>query len=174
MAGTIVLTGRSKDTIVLSNGENIEPQPIEDACCASSYISNMIVVGQDKRTLGALVVPNKEAFEELEKIKGMDIIRALNQQHKITSYQTVLLIRLTWYHCVDSMDWNKQCWWPWSFCKTAAPLSLLIIVHMVGHKIPRTISEDCNVTRSRTISRVPVPPCWYHKADEPDLSECGD
>ena len=109
MAGTIVLTGRSKDTIVLSNGENIEPQPIEDACCASSYISNMIVVGQDKRTLGALVVPNKEAFEELEKIKGMDIIRALVQEHKVTSYHTVLLIRLTCYHCVDSMDWNKQC-----------------------------------------------------------------
>jgi long-chain acyl-CoA synthetase len=31
----IVLTGRAKDTIVLTNGENIEPQPIEDACVAA-------------------------------------------------------------------------------------------------------------------------------------------
>ena len=27
----VVITGRAKDTIVLNNGENIEPQPIEDA-----------------------------------------------------------------------------------------------------------------------------------------------
>lgn len=70
MAGTIVLTGRQKDTIVLSNGENIEPQPIEDACCASNYISHMIVVGNDRRRLGALVAPAVEAFEELEGVKG--------------------------------------------------------------------------------------------------------
>jgi len=30
--------GRAKDTIVLSNGENVEPQPIEDALCCSPYI----------------------------------------------------------------------------------------------------------------------------------------
>lgn len=30
------LAGRAKDTIVLSNGENIEPQPIEDAVCTQS------------------------------------------------------------------------------------------------------------------------------------------
>jgi len=70
MAGTIVLTGREKDTIVLSNGENIEPQPIEDACCASNYISQMIVVGNDRRRLGALVAPCLEAFQELEAVKG--------------------------------------------------------------------------------------------------------
>src|SRR5207237_6244819 len=34
----LVLTGRVKDTIVLTNGENIEPQPIEDACLRSPYI----------------------------------------------------------------------------------------------------------------------------------------
>ena len=76
MAGTIVLAGRSKDTIVLSNGENVEPQPIEDACCASSYISHMLVVGQDKRMLGALVAPHTEAFEELEKVKGRSLVLA--------------------------------------------------------------------------------------------------
>lgn len=38
MAGTIVLTGRAKDTIVLSNGENVEPQAIEDTLCCSPLI----------------------------------------------------------------------------------------------------------------------------------------
>lgn len=64
------MSGRSKDTIVLSNGENIEPQPIEDACCMSPYISHLVLVGHGKRVLGALVSPNREAFEELEEIKG--------------------------------------------------------------------------------------------------------
>lgn len=60
----IVLTGRAKDTIVLTNGENIEPQPIEDACIRSPYIDQIMLVGQDQRCLGALIVPNSEALAQ--------------------------------------------------------------------------------------------------------------
>jgi long-chain acyl-CoA synthetase len=60
----LVLTGRAKDTIVLSNGENIEPQPIEDACLRSPYIDQIMLVGQDQRSIGALIVPNIEALEK--------------------------------------------------------------------------------------------------------------
>ncbi|MBD2679688.1 MULTISPECIES: long-chain fatty acid--CoA ligase [Nostoc] len=60
----LVLTGRAKDTIVLTNGENIEPQPIEDACLRSPYIDQIMLLGQDQRTLGALIVPNLEALEK--------------------------------------------------------------------------------------------------------------
>ncbi|MEH2322884.1 MAG: AMP-binding protein [Nostoc sp.] len=60
----LVLTGRAKDTIVLTNGENIEPQPIEDVCLRSPYIDQIMLVGQDQRSLGALIVPNVEALEK--------------------------------------------------------------------------------------------------------------
>jgi long-chain acyl-CoA synthetase len=60
----LVLTGRAKDTIVLTNGENIEPQPIEDACLRSPYIDQIMLVGQDQRCIGALIVPNLEALEK--------------------------------------------------------------------------------------------------------------
>ncbi|MEO6862481.1 MAG: long-chain fatty acid--CoA ligase, partial [Microcoleus sp.] len=60
----LVLTGRAKDTIVLSNGENIEPQPIEDASLRSPYIDQIIVVGQDQKSIGALIVPNPEAVQK--------------------------------------------------------------------------------------------------------------
>lgn len=60
----LVLTGRAKDTIVLTNGENIEPQPIEDACARSVYIDQIMLVGQDKRALGALIVPNLETLQQ--------------------------------------------------------------------------------------------------------------
>lgn len=60
----LVITGRAKDTIVLTNGENIEPQPIEDACLRSPYIDQIMLVGQDQKSLGALIVPNLEALEQ--------------------------------------------------------------------------------------------------------------
>jgi long-chain acyl-CoA synthetase len=66
----LVLTGRAKDTIVLMNGENIEPQPIEDACLRSPYISQIVVVGQDQRSLGALIVPNLEALDQYAANQG--------------------------------------------------------------------------------------------------------
>ena len=62
--GDLVLTGRAKDTIVLTNGENIEPQPIEDACIRSPFIDQMMLVGQDEKSLGALIVPNLDALQQ--------------------------------------------------------------------------------------------------------------
>lgn len=69
----LVLTGRAKDTIVLSNGENIEPQPIEDACVRSPYIDQIMVVGQDRKQLGALIVPNLEALELWASQQGIPV-----------------------------------------------------------------------------------------------------
>ena len=60
--GSLVLTGRAKDTIVLSNGENIEPGPLEEYLAASPLIQQLMLVGQDERQLGALIVPN---FDEI-------------------------------------------------------------------------------------------------------------
>jgi long-chain acyl-CoA synthetase len=60
----LIITGRAKDTIVLTNGENIEPQPIEDACLRSPYIDQIMLVGQDQRSIGALIVPNLEILKQ--------------------------------------------------------------------------------------------------------------
>jgi long-chain acyl-CoA synthetase len=69
----LVLTGREKDTIVLSNGENIEPQPIEDACLRSVYIDQIMLVGQDRRSLGALIVPNFEALQQWAQQQNLNL-----------------------------------------------------------------------------------------------------
>ncbi len=58
--GELVLRGRMKDTIVLRGGENIEPAPIEMRLNESRYIMQSMVVGQDQRYLGALIVPVQE------------------------------------------------------------------------------------------------------------------
>lgn len=62
--GEIVLTGRAKETIVLLTGENVEPQPIENKILESIYISQIMLVGQDKPSIGAIAVLNEEAIKE--------------------------------------------------------------------------------------------------------------
>jgi len=54
------IVGRAKDTIVLLGGENIEPAPIEERLKLSPYISLAVVVGQDKKFLGALILVDPE------------------------------------------------------------------------------------------------------------------
>jgi long-chain acyl-CoA synthetase len=44
----------------LLNGENIEPVPIEARLVESSFIDQCMVVGQDQKALGALIVPSLE------------------------------------------------------------------------------------------------------------------
>ena len=69
--GTLVLTGRAKDTIVLSSGENIEPGPLEECLVACSLVEQVMLVGQDRKALGALVVPKPETLEAFASEQGL-------------------------------------------------------------------------------------------------------
>ena len=63
--GDLILTGRAKDTIVLSNGENIEPQPIEDAIISESdVVEQVMLTGQDGKALLAISVVNPNSLVE--------------------------------------------------------------------------------------------------------------
>ncbi|MFM8657927.1 MAG: AMP-dependent synthetase/ligase, partial [Chthoniobacterales bacterium] len=57
------ILGRSKETIVLLNGENVEPVPIEAQLLESRFVEQCMVVGQDEKHLGALIVPSIEALK---------------------------------------------------------------------------------------------------------------
>ena len=108
------LVGRIKDTIVLRGGENIEPHPLEDRLKECDYINMVIIVGQDKSRLGALIVPDFEAlkiYTEKEDIKYKNIDELINhpkvislfqkeqkrlisKEHGFTPYETVMGIAL--------------------------------------------------------------------------------
>jgi long-chain acyl-CoA synthetase len=60
MNGHISIVGRSKDTIVLRGGENVEPVPIEEKIKESPYVDQVMLVGQDEKSIGALIVTNLE------------------------------------------------------------------------------------------------------------------
>jgi long-chain acyl-CoA synthetase len=56
------IVGRCKETIVLLGGENVEPLPIESKLLEASLIDQCMVVGQDQKHLGLLVVPSFAGF----------------------------------------------------------------------------------------------------------------
>ena len=63
--GEIIIVGRIKDTIVLMGGENVEPEPIEERMKESGYIDHVVVLGQDRKQLSAIVAVNEERLMEL-------------------------------------------------------------------------------------------------------------
>jgi len=81
--GSLVITGRAKETIVLSSGENIEPNPLETVILSSELINQVQLVGQDKKQLAALVVPNLEFVEA--KFFEKDLMK-INQNNKIKNF----------------------------------------------------------------------------------------
>jgi long-chain acyl-CoA synthetase len=84
------LVGRSKDTIVLRGGENVEPQPLEEKLLESELINMAVVVGQDKPRLGVLIVPNFESlksFWEKEKAKIENLSDYINEPKIISLFQ---------------------------------------------------------------------------------------
>ncbi len=66
----LAIVGRKKDTIVLLNGKNIEPVPIEKHLAYSPLIDMAVVVGQDQKYIGALIVPNIPELQRLAQEKG--------------------------------------------------------------------------------------------------------
>ena len=65
------IKGRIKDTIVLRGGENLEPLPIEMKLAESRYIKSAVVVGQDKRYLGALILVNSDEVKTYAEENGI-------------------------------------------------------------------------------------------------------
>ena len=61
--GYLKITDRKKHIIVTSGGKNIAPLPIEQLIAENKYVDQVMVAGEKKPFLVALIVPN---FEELE------------------------------------------------------------------------------------------------------------
>jgi long-chain acyl-CoA synthetase len=99
------ILGRSKDTIVLLNGENIEPVPIESRLVESALVDQCMVVGQDQKALSVLIVPSFEHFRqggvnttsaselqanaEARKLMEADIRQLINHERGFKSFERI-------------------------------------------------------------------------------------
>ncbi|MCY4567507.1 MAG: long-chain fatty acid--CoA ligase [Candidatus Poribacteria bacterium] len=61
--GFVKITDRKKNIIVLSNGKNVAPQPIESELVQSPFINQILLIGNERKNLAALIVPNFDALK---------------------------------------------------------------------------------------------------------------
>jgi len=69
--GFLVITDRKKDIIITAGGKNVAPQPIENLLKTNTYISNAMVLGDKRKFMSALIIPNFEKLEEYAKFNNI-------------------------------------------------------------------------------------------------------
>ncbi len=70
--GFLSITDRKKDIIVTSGGKNVAPQPIEGRIKQSPYILNAVVIGNERKYLSALIVPDFDKMEDISRALGKE------------------------------------------------------------------------------------------------------
>jgi long-chain acyl-CoA synthetase len=72
-AGYLVFRERAKQLLVLSTAKNVAPGPIEDAFATTDLVEQCMVVGDGRKFVGALIVPNVEAVRTWAREAGIDL-----------------------------------------------------------------------------------------------------
>lgn len=95
--GFLVITDRKKDIIVTAGGKNVAPQPIESKLKTNAYISNAMVIGDRRKFISALIIPNFEKLEEYAKHSGLDYedVEDLIKNEKVMNFMQSEVERAT-------------------------------------------------------------------------------
>jgi long-chain acyl-CoA synthetase len=68
--GYLAITDRKKDLLVTSGGKNVAPQPIENTLKQSPLVAEAVVLGDRRRYIAALIIPDFAALERRLKDLG--------------------------------------------------------------------------------------------------------
>ena len=90
--GHIFITGRIKDIIVLGNGEKLPPADMEMAIQIDSLFEQVLIIGEGRPFLSALVVLNPETWREVA--KELDVDPASDEDLRSRFVERSLLNRL--------------------------------------------------------------------------------
>ena len=71
--GFLTITDRKKELFKTSGGKYIAPSRIEQMISASRFVSQAVLVGNDRKFPAALIVPNFEQLDSYAKIKGINV-----------------------------------------------------------------------------------------------------
>jgi len=71
--GMVRITDRKKDLIVTSGGKNIAPQKIENLMIADQYIAQVMVIGDKRNYLTALIAPAFDAVRQYAQDHGFSV-----------------------------------------------------------------------------------------------------
>ena len=70
--GALVLTERVKDLFKTSNGKYVAPQMLESRLAENKFIDEVAVIGDQRKFVSALVVPNLSQLRKWAREKGID------------------------------------------------------------------------------------------------------
>ena len=109
--GCLSITDRKKEILVLSNGKNVAPQPIELALCGNLLVAQAVLLGNNRGYVSAIIVPNfgllekwaqdkqlsypsREALVKLPEVVAMykDIVRKVCEP--LSSYENIRRIHI--------------------------------------------------------------------------------
>ncbi|MFC1850409.1 AMP-dependent synthetase/ligase [candidate division CSSED10-310 bacterium] len=71
--GFLFITDRKKEIIVMSNGKNVAPQPIENLLKSNKYISQAILIGNNRKYMAALIAPDFDQLNRFAQEKDLSI-----------------------------------------------------------------------------------------------------
>ena len=69
--GFLTITDRKKDLLKTSGGKYVAPQPLESLIKSSRFVSQVVVVGNNRKFVSALIVPNGEMLKNYAAVKGI-------------------------------------------------------------------------------------------------------
>ncbi len=71
--GYVTFRERAKQLLVLSTGKNVAPGPIEDRFAANEFVEQCVVLGDGRKFVSALFVPNFERIGSWAETRGIDL-----------------------------------------------------------------------------------------------------
>ncbi len=69
--GFLFITDRKKEIIVMSNGKNVAPQPIEGMLKLQPHIEQACMIGDKRKYMSCLIQPDFEALEKFAQANGI-------------------------------------------------------------------------------------------------------
>ncbi|WP_321528008.1 long-chain fatty acid--CoA ligase [Sedimenticola selenatireducens] len=80
--GHVYITGRIKDIIVLANGEKVSPADMEIALAMDALFEQVLIIGEGRPFLSALIVPEPGHWKSLAEGLGLDPENSASLQDK--------------------------------------------------------------------------------------------
>jgi len=127
--GFLVITDRKKDLIATSGGKNVAPQAIENLLATCPYVSTVVVIGDKRRFISALVVPDFGQLEGLARSRGLQFA---SRQELVNNPEIVSLVLAE----IDRATANLA-----SYEKIKKSFYLTMILKLIKKKLPRLLKS---------------------------------